>query len=570
MVFGFTQKISEADLEDIQQKNKSKSSKALTRDADQPTRGAGAWTQLLTLMDNDPHFRYVTFDGMFWVDPFAGRLVYAPMNVRDAIVKHFRQHNHWKKGVLKPRRHLHTIVWLHYLKQHWPDDRRFLLFDTEGHWLNPLTKERHHSLTRALFLRDESRFRKHVAATMANEPSSEINSIDSISVMLDELHARGVHLFVDEDAKLHPSEELTFTEIGSDHLEVSWPATGASSSQEMSSTFFSEASAIIYPPVAEVHQDTHRHRLGTQSLQAPKASKLLSDPQPLSSLQVLDIQPLPLSAASDHALCLAWQQPVLDTDRYVEELTFLDKGLSPGTRAWMAAGNFTASHRLASIPEAMPLESVACYHPGPVERHHHDWFVEVLPSGHLIVATLFFPDAIRGHHASEACRGVIGQAALNDPRPQAIITALGEWAVQSKMIVHAAVGVVLSSPRSVHIQLATAGHAPVVMTTRKKALKTIGGVGGLPLGQRAREDEAQVHLGLLETGCTVIFPGHTFFNPPYDQRHEVLEEGSTMPLALLVPSVLEAGTIPGLAATDGSAVPAVAEEHMALFIRRGE
>ena len=61
----------------------------------------GQWTQLLTLMDNDPHFRYVTFDGMFWVDPFAGRLVYAPMNVRDAIVKHFRQHNHLEKRCFK-------------------------------------------------------------------------------------------------------------------------------------------------------------------------------------------------------------------------------------------------------------------------------------------------------------------------------------------------------------------------------------------------------------------------------------------------------------------------------------
>ena len=107
MAFGFTRRIS-------REKNTPEEQPA-RRPSSKPGRVAGAWAQLLSCIDNHDSFRFTTFDGMYWFDPIVAKLVYAPMELRDAIIKHFREHSHWKKGQIKPKSQLHTVVWLHYL-----------------------------------------------------------------------------------------------------------------------------------------------------------------------------------------------------------------------------------------------------------------------------------------------------------------------------------------------------------------------------------------------------------------------------------------------------------------------
>ena len=185
MVFGFTRRIS-------REQSTEKAQEPINRPSTKPGKVAGAWTQLLSCIDNHDNFRYTTFDGMYWVDPFVAKLVYAPMDLRDAIIKHYREHDHWKKGKIRPKHQLHTVVWLHYLNQHLDNDSRFQLFNDEGEWINPWTRRTHYELNAGLLAENKRLFRRKVAAALAADPDSQISALPNINVLQDWLSDRGL------------------------------------------------------------------------------------------------------------------------------------------------------------------------------------------------------------------------------------------------------------------------------------------------------------------------------------------------------------------------------------------
>ena len=216
MVFGFTRRIG-------REKNTPKSNQRVGHRVNLVVE-AGAWTQLLSCIDNHDSFRFTTFDGMYWVDPFVAKLVYAPMELRDAIIKHFREHSHWKKGQIKPKSQLHTVVWLHYLNQHWDNDPRFHLFDEKDCWINPWSRQPELSLTRAHLEENKRIFRRKVAVALASDPDSQISGLPNINVLQDWLSDRGLRSRQNPHDDLHETESSQIRQIGTDFLDIDWPA----------------------------------------------------------------------------------------------------------------------------------------------------------------------------------------------------------------------------------------------------------------------------------------------------------------------------------------------------------
>ena len=108
------------------------------------------------------------------------------------------------------------------------------------------------------------------------------------------------------------------------------------------------------------------------------------------------------------------------------------------------------------------MESAALYHPGSSDVPSADLYIEHLSHGPIVIVSLAFENGLPQPKAQAEYRNIIGTACLRDPRPQAILQGLNDWAVKERIIVRALVGVVIS-PRSVHVQIGSAGHTPAFL-----------------------------------------------------------------------------------------------------------
>jgi hypothetical protein len=317
---------------------------------------------------------------MYWVDPFVARLVYAPMQLRDAIITHFRKHQHWKTGRLQSKKQLHAVVWLHYLQDNWDNDPRFQLFDMQERWVNPWNRQVHDRLRRADFLQNKQRFRRRVAAELADDPASQINDLPNAGVLHDWLADQGIHTSVDDSSMtLHASESESIASIQSDTFEVDWPEDSQSS---MGSSFFNAPSGVIYPT-----ESVQRRRLGSSdsiSNQSLQALSVQADP---SHFRTLDVLRIPIAEACNDTpgpLAVAWQQPVLKQSQLAEHVPMLTQRLSPSIRTWLSHAQITPGHQFLGLPGELPLQSAFVHHPGLASHATEDCLLVNLNSGHTV------------------------------------------------------------------------------------------------------------------------------------------------------------------------------------------
>ena len=138
------------------------------------------WARLCDFIDRFEHFRIVSFDGLYWADPYAGRLVRCGTDLSTFIADYYRKNAHWRRARAKSRSYLRGLVWIHHLRQHVFSDPRYQLFDHEGRWFNPVTQKFSLYIRRAL---DRKSFLRHIAEEMLVYPDSTPNDMPGLAVL---------------------------------------------------------------------------------------------------------------------------------------------------------------------------------------------------------------------------------------------------------------------------------------------------------------------------------------------------------------------------------------------------
>ena len=167
---------------------------------------------------------------------------------------------------------------------------------------------------------------------------------------------------------------------------------------------------------------------------------------------------------------------------------------------------------------------------------------------------------------------MIGTACLRDPRPQAILQGLNDWAVKERIIVRALIGVVAHSPRSVHVQIGSAGHTPAFLrgwNAGPGSLKPLGPTGTAPLGALQVLDDPQIHIALMQSGDYLILGGNEFLDGMHFSRRSCLDDYHDQALPILLPYLLQSGEAPGSSVGDlrEDRTP-VLREQVAFILRR--
>jgi hypothetical protein len=98
---------------------------------------AELWAELERLIDTDPRFGLVTFDGLEWIDPFTGVSIPAPFDLRPVILRHYREQHHWRSGALLDLAGLLALRWRHWLLANLQREARFRRYDRQHRWINP-------------------------------------------------------------------------------------------------------------------------------------------------------------------------------------------------------------------------------------------------------------------------------------------------------------------------------------------------------------------------------------------------------------------------------------------------
>lgn len=138
-----------------------------------------AWQRLETAIESHPLFRLVTFDGLYWIDPFNGELVSAPFDLEDTVRGHFRENEHWRGNRTRSPVQLYSQRWLGWLEEELDNDKRFHLFTDDGKWFNPHTKEASESITTEMLDR-RGHFIKRIAQELAQFPDASPHEMDSL------------------------------------------------------------------------------------------------------------------------------------------------------------------------------------------------------------------------------------------------------------------------------------------------------------------------------------------------------------------------------------------------------
>ncbi|TVR11223.1 MAG: hypothetical protein EA401_11320 [Planctomycetota bacterium] len=145
-----------------------------------------AWQRLETAIESHPLFRLVTFDGLYWIDPFNGELVSAPFDLEDTVRSHFQEHDHWRGSRTRSAVQLYSQRWLRWLEEELDNDPRFQLFTDDGQWFNPHSKEASESISSEMLDR-RGHFIKRIAQELAQSPEAsphEMDSLEELEVIL--------------------------------------------------------------------------------------------------------------------------------------------------------------------------------------------------------------------------------------------------------------------------------------------------------------------------------------------------------------------------------------------------
>ena len=86
------------------------------------------WEELMTEVAENHHFKLVTFDGLFWIDPFNGELISAPFDLDQAIQEHFSHRDHWRDGQALKAVQLYAQRWMLWFNEDRGADKRFQFF----------------------------------------------------------------------------------------------------------------------------------------------------------------------------------------------------------------------------------------------------------------------------------------------------------------------------------------------------------------------------------------------------------------------------------------------------------
>ena len=355
-------------------------------------------------------------------------------------------------------------------------------------------------------------------------------------------------------------------QIGTDFLELDWPAEAASS--QMGSSFFNAPSGVIYAKKAKRTGNKLPSSGSFCAFQEPSAG-----PQPhairiLPGLHIDAIDP----SASDSPFALVWNQSTVSSEVEQAHFPVLRRQLAPPVRDWLGISGLSAQHRLGPLPESLPMHAAAVFHPGADTQPFGDLYIDYLSSGEVVVVALHFEAGLPSAALQADYRNTIGTVCMRDPRPQTIIEALNLWAVRQRIIVRVLTTVIAHSPRSVHVQIGNAGHNPAFMRSWNAgpgALKPLGPIGTPPLGAQEHIAKPQVHIVLMQSGDQLVVPGHEFFEGAHFARRAVLDEHHDLPLQVLLPHLLQAGEPAGspVGAPTEERSP-ITKEQTAFFLRR--
>ena len=95
--------------------------------------------RLRYLLQNDPRFRYLSVDGLNWIDPYTGTLVQAPFDWQEGALHWLRENRPWRDNDLRTEDRIKHHRWKVHLRTMVVEDPCFRRFDPEGRWLNPYT-----------------------------------------------------------------------------------------------------------------------------------------------------------------------------------------------------------------------------------------------------------------------------------------------------------------------------------------------------------------------------------------------------------------------------------------------
>ena len=158
-----------------------------------------AWAKLMELVSRNEHFRLVTFDGLFWIDPFNGELISAPFDLEKAIEEHFREHTHWRKGRSLKATQLYLQRWLLWLEENKLKDQRFQQFTRQGFWFNPALKQPTPHIT-ADMMGKSDQFIRRIAHELAKTPEADPHTMASLEELEVALGLRAATNTDDEEA----------------------------------------------------------------------------------------------------------------------------------------------------------------------------------------------------------------------------------------------------------------------------------------------------------------------------------------------------------------------------------
>ncbi|TVR47006.1 MAG: hypothetical protein EA402_01930 [Planctomycetota bacterium] len=162
-----------------------------------------AWQRLEVAIGGHPLFRLMTFDGLYWIDPFNGELVSAPFDLEDTIREHFRSHEHWRGGRTRSPIQLYAQRWLLWLEEDQGRDPRFTLFTEEGRWFNPCERRASESISSEMAARS-GHFLRRIAQELAQNPENSPHTMPKLEA-----------LEVDLGLREPPPEEVVETGHGS-------------------------------------------------------------------------------------------------------------------------------------------------------------------------------------------------------------------------------------------------------------------------------------------------------------------------------------------------------------------